>query len=49
MTIDGKIRNEKLQHDINREAVKYQPYYQVKLTNVNVLQVKKYCHLINSE
>ena len=42
MTINDKIRDEKLQHDINRKASKYQHHHQVKLTNMNFLQVKKY-------
>ena len=46
MTIDDKIKNENLQYDINREAAKYQHYHQVKLINMNILQAKKYCHLI---
>ena len=40
MTIDNKVTDEKLQHDINRE--KYQQYHQVKLISMNILQVKKY-------
>ena len=31
MKTDGKIKDEKLQSDINREAAKHQYYYQVKL------------------
>ena len=46
MAIDDKNRDEKLQYDINREAAKYQHYHQVKLINMNILQVKKYCLLI---
>ena len=46
MTIDDKIKNENLQYDINREAAKYQHYHQVELINMNILQAKKYCHLI---
>ena len=45
MTIDDKIRDEKLQYDTNREAAdisKHQHYHQVKLINMNILQVKKY-------
>ena len=43
MTIDDKIRDEKLQYDIYREAAKiYQHYHQVKLINMNFFQVKKY-------
>ena len=40
MTTDDKIRDGKLQYDINREA--YQYYHQVKLINVNISQEKKY-------
>ena len=49
MTIDNKIRDEKLQYDINREATKYQHYYPEKLINMSTLQVKKSCHLIKVE
>ena len=41
MIIDDKIRDEKLQHDIKREAAKI-AYHQVKQMNTNFLQVKKY-------
>ena len=46
MTIDGKIRDEKLQYDINRE---YQYHHLEKFTNMNILQVKKYCLLIKNK
>ena len=46
MTIDYKIRDEKLQYDIKRKAKKYQNYHQVKLINMNILQVKKH-YLLN--
>ena len=51
MTIDDKIRDEKLQYNINREEKhqKYQHYHKVKLINMNSLQMKKYCHLIKVE
>ena len=50
MKIDDKIRDEKLQYDINREAAKkYQHSLQVKLINMNILHVKKYYHLIKVE
>ena len=49
MTIDDKIRDEKLQCDINREASKYQPYHLEKLINMNILQVKKYYLLFKEE
>ena len=45
MTIDDKIRDEKLKYNINREAVKYQHYLLEKLINMNILQVMKYCLL----
>ena len=40
MTIDDKIRDEKLQYDVNRE--KYQHHHLEKLINMNMLQVRKY-------
>ena len=49
MTIDDKIKDEKLQHNINREAAKYHHYHQVKLININFLQVKKHYHLMKVE
>ena len=49
MTIDNKIIDEKLKYDINREGEKYQLYHQVKLINMNILQAKKYYHLIKVE
>ena len=45
MTIDDKIRDEKLSYDINREAAKVLE----KLINMNILQVKKYYILIKEE
>ena len=41
MPNDDKIKDEKLQYDINREASKYLHYHQVKLINMNILLVKK--------
>ena len=61
MAIDDKIRDDKLQYDINKEAAEisalsygllYQLYYIsfiVKLINVNILQVKKYYLLIKGK
>ena len=49
MTLKDQIRDEKLQYDINREPQKYHLYHQVKLISMNILLVKKYCHLINSK
>ena len=49
MTIDDKIRDEKLQCDINRELTKKLGLLSGKLNNMNILQVKKYYHLIKLE
>ena len=49
MTTDDEIRNEKLQHDVNREAAKISNYHLEKLINMNILQVKKYYLLIKEE
>ena len=40
MKIDDKIRDEKLQYDVNRE--KHQHNHLEKLINMNILQVRKY-------
>ena len=40
MTIDDKIRDEKLQYAAE-EQQKYQDYHQVKLIDINILQAKK--------
>ena len=45
MTIDDKIRNEKMQYSTNRKATKNWLNHQVKLINMNILQVRKYCLL----
>ena len=45
MTFDDKITDEKLQHDITREAAKISE----KFLNMNFLQVKKYYLLIKKE
>ena len=37
MIIEDKIRNERLQHDIDRQQQKYQDYHQVKIVNLNIL------------
>ena len=49
MTIDDKIRNEKLQCDINKEAAKTSAYHLEQLINMNFLQVKKYYLLVKEE
>ena len=48
MTTDDKIKDEKLQYDINREATN-QDYHQVKFINMNILQASKYCYRIKVE
>ena len=49
MTIEDQIKDEKLQHDINREAAKISALSSGKLDNMNTLLVKKYYHRINSK
>ena len=49
MTTEDRIKDEKLQHDINRRQQKYQLYHQAKLMNMNFLLVKRYYHLINNK
>ena len=49
MTIEDQIKDEKLQYDFNREAAKYRLYHQAKLISMNILLVKKYCHLFNNK
>ena len=46
MTIEDQIRDDKLQYDINKEIAKISALYQVKLIRMNILLVKRYCHLI---
>ena len=45
----GKIRNEKLQYDINIEAARMSALSSEKLINMNILQAKKYYLLIKVE
>ena len=49
MVTDDKIEDEKLQHGLTKKQQRYQHYRQVKLIIMNILQVKKYCHLIKVE
>ena len=50
MAIDGKIRDEKLQYDINRKAANVSAISSaLKLINTSILQVKIYYPLINVE
>ena len=48
MTINYKVRDEKLQYDIDREAVKISENLE-NLIKMNILQVKEYCYLIKLE
>ena len=43
---NGKIRDEKLQYDINRKAAKISALSFGKLINMKILQVRKYYLLI---
>ena len=49
MTLEDQIRDEKLQYDINREAAKISALSSGKTVTINILLVKRYCHLINSK
>ena len=49
MTNDKNIIDEKLHHDINREAVKSQHYHQAKLININIILVRKSYLLIKAK
>ena len=49
MTIDDKIRYEKEQYDINREAAKLSALSSEKWINMNILQVKKFRLLITGK
>ena len=49
MATDVKIREGKLQCDINREEAKYFHCHQVKLININMLHVEKNYLLIKVE
>ena len=49
MTIDDKIRDEKLQFNINIEAAKISALSSGKIDNMNILQVKKYYLPIKEE
>ena len=42
MVIDDKTKDEKQQVILREKQHKYQPYHQVKLINMNILQVEKY-------
>ena len=46
MKTKDNIRDEQLQYDIKREAVKYQHHDQISLINMNIFHVKKYYLII---
>ena len=49
MTIGGKIKDEKLQNCINREAAIISALASKNLMKMNILQMKKYYLLIKKE
>ena len=51
MTIDDKIRDEKLQYDIKREAAKISTFTSGKFDRYEFTaeKVKKHCHLVKVE
>ena len=49
MIIDDKIRDENYNTVLTKKQLKYQPYHQEKLINMNILLVKKYYHLIKNK
>ena len=49
MTVDDKIRDEKLQYDINRKTAKISALSSGKIHNMNILLVKIYYYQINSK
>ena len=49
MTIDDKIRDEKLQSDINKAVAKISVLSSAKLINMNILQVQKHSLLIKDK
>ena len=49
MTINDRIMDENYNMILTEKLQKYQLYHLEKLINMNILQVKKYCHLIKGE
>ena len=49
MAIDDRIRDGKLQCDINRKPAKISALSSAKFINKNILQVKKYYNLIKNK
>ena len=50
MTIDyEKLEMKNYSTILIEKLLKYQLYHRAKLININILLVRKYCHLINSK
>ena len=49
MVIDDVITDEKIQMTLTEKQQKHQHYHQLKLINMNILQVKNYYLLIKVE
>ena len=49
MTIEDQIKDEKYNMILIERLQKYQLYHRVKLKSMNILPVKRYCHLINNK
>ena len=49
MATDDKIRGEKLEYDVNREAANISIIIRKKMINMNLLQVRKYYLLIKEK
>ena len=48
-TVDDKVKDENYNMILTEKQQKYQHYQQLKLINMNILQARKYCHLIKLE
>ena len=49
MTTNDQIKDETYNMILIEKLQKYQPYHQAKLISMNILQVKKYYHLIKNK
>ena len=49
MTIDDQIRDENCNTILTEKLPKYQPYHVKNLVSMNILQEKKYYHLIKKK
>ena len=49
MATAGKIRDEKLKYDMNRQVAEISALLSGKIDNINILQVKKYYPRIKEE